>query len=82
MEGPSVKLDGLLCGGLYKEVGGSIVTWPGTEPDAKMNFFTWSRKDDYWVFKGYKDNNKFKIWQGPIHNGQFRAQSPNKMRRT
>ena len=42
IKGPRVKVDGPLCGGLYKEDHGSIITWSGTDPDAKMNSFTWS----------------------------------------
>ena len=37
---PIVKVDGPLCGGLYKEDHGSIITWSGTDPDARMNSFT------------------------------------------
>ena len=39
---PRVKVDGQLCGGLYKEDNESITNWSGTDPDAKMNSFTWS----------------------------------------
>ena len=42
VEGPTVKFYGPLCGVLYKEGGGSIVTWSGMEPYSKMNCFTWS----------------------------------------
>ena len=42
IKGPRVKVDGPLCGGLYKEDHGSIITWSLTDPDAKMNSFTWS----------------------------------------
>ena len=42
IKGPRVKVDGSLCGGLHKEDRGSIIPWSGTEPDAKMNSFTWS----------------------------------------
>ena len=34
---PRVKVDGPLCGGLYKEDPGSIVPWSGIDPYAKMN---------------------------------------------
>ena len=37
IKGPIVKVDGLLCGGLYKEDHGCIVPWSGTDPDAKLN---------------------------------------------
>ena len=39
---PRVKVDGPLCGALYKEDHGSIIPWSGTDPDAKTNSFTWS----------------------------------------
>ena len=37
-----VKVDVPQCGGLYKEDHGYIITRSGTDPDAKMNSFTWS----------------------------------------
>ena len=37
IKGPRVKVDGLMCGGLYKEDNRSIVPWSVTYPDAKMN---------------------------------------------
>ena len=44
-----VKLDGPLCGELYKEDHGSIIPWSGTDPDAKMNSFTWSTNKNDWI---------------------------------
>ena len=41
IKGPRVKVDVPLCGGLYKEYHGSIIPWSGTDPDSKMNYFTW-----------------------------------------
>ena len=37
IKGPRDKVDGPLCGELYKEYHGSIVPWEVTDPDAKMN---------------------------------------------
>ena len=37
-----------LCGGLYKEET-DIVPWSGTDPDAKMNCFTWSKVNNDWI---------------------------------
>ena len=42
IKGPRVKVDVTLCGVLYKEDNGYIILWSGTEPDSKMNYFTWS----------------------------------------
>ena len=36
LEGPIFKLDGPLCGLLYKDDDGSIVTWSVTDPYDKM----------------------------------------------
>ena len=36
-------IDSPLYGGLYKEEEDSLVPWSGTDPDAKMNCFTWSK---------------------------------------
>ena len=52
IKGPKVKVDGPLRGGLYKEYYGDIVTWLGTDPDAKMNSFTWSTEENDWIFLG------------------------------
>ena len=60
VEGPQFKLDGLLCGGLYKEGDGWIFIFLGTDPDSKKNCFTWYRKDNDWVVTGIQYNNKFK----------------------
>ena len=40
LRGPIVKVDGPLCGGIYKKDHGSIVTWSVTVPDSKLNCFT------------------------------------------
>ena len=42
IKGQRVKVDGPQCGGLYKEDNESITPWSGTDPDAKINSFTWS----------------------------------------
>ena len=41
VKGRRVKVDGSQCGGLYKEYNESIIHWSGTDPDSKMNYFTW-----------------------------------------
>ena len=46
INGPRVKVDGPLCGGLYKEDHGSIINWSGTKPYVKMNSFNWSTDKD------------------------------------
>ena len=56
IKGPRVKVDGPLCGGLYKEDHGCIFPWSGTDPYAKLNCFTWSKEDNYWIFLGYQYN--------------------------
>ena len=52
IKGPRVKVDGPMCGGLYKEDNGYIVPWSGTDPDTKLNFFTWSKEDNDWIVLG------------------------------
>ena len=39
------NIDSPLCGGLYKEET-DIFPQSGTDPDAKMNSFTWSKEDN------------------------------------
>ena len=82
IKGPRVKVDGPQCGGLYKEDHGSIIPWSGTDPDAKMNCFTWSKEDNDWIVSGDQYNEEFKNWKGPIHNGQFRSQTLKEKRKT
>ena len=43
------NIDSRLCGGLYKEEENSLVTWSGTDSDAKMNCFTWSKENNDWI---------------------------------
>ena len=73
MEGSGDNIYALLCGGLYKEEDDSIVPWSGTDPDAKMNCFTWSKDNNYWIVPEDHYNKELKNWLGPIHNGQFRS---------
>ena len=82
MKGPRVKVDGPLFGGLCKEYHGYIVPWSGTDPDAKLDSFTWSKKENDWIVLGYQYNEDFKNWRGPIHNGQFCPHTLKKKRRT
>ena len=82
IKGPKVKVDGPLRGGLYKEDHGHIVTWLGTDPDAKMNSFTWSQEDNYLIFLGDQYNEGFNNWQRSINNGQFRPQNIKEKRKT
>ena len=69
IKGPRIKVDGPLCGGLYKEDHGSIIPWSGTFPDAKMNSSTWSTYENDWIVLGDPYNGYFNNWQGPIKNG-------------
>ena len=82
IKGPRVKVDGPLCGGLYKEFHGSIVTWSGTDPDAKMNCFTWSKANNDWIVPEDQYDEEFKNWRVPIHNGQFRSQTLKEKQKT
>ena len=82
IKGQRVKVDGPRCGGLYKEDDESIILWSGTDPDAKMNSFTWSTEENDWIFLGNQQNENFNIWKGPINNGQFCQQNIKEMRKT
>ena len=82
IKGPRVKLYGPLCGGLYKEYHGYIVTWSGTEPYSNMNCFTWYKEGNYWIFPWDKYNEEYKNWQIPIHDGQFLSHALKKKRIT
>ena len=62
IKGPRVKVDGPLCGGLYKEDHGFIILCSGTDPDAKMNSFTWSTNENDWIILGDQYNEEFNEW--------------------
>ena len=79
IKGPIVKVDGTLCGGLYKEDHEYIIPWSGIDPDAKMNSFTWSTEEIDWVFLGDQYNEDFNNWKVPINNGQFRRENIKEM---
>ena len=51
IKGPIVKVDGPLCGGLYKEDNVYIAPWSGTDPYSKLDCFTWSKEDNDWIFQ-------------------------------
>ena len=82
IKGPRVKVDGPLCGGLYKEDHGSIIPWSGTDPDAKMNSFTSSTNVNDWIILGDQYNEEFNNWRGNINNGQFHDNNLKEMRKT
>ena len=70
VEGSVEDRDSPLCGGLYKEEK-DIVPWSGTDPDAKMNCFTWSKEDNDWNVPVHQYEEAFKNWRGPIHIPAF-----------
>ena len=78
---PRVKADAPQCGGLYKEDDGSIIPWSGTDPDDKMNSFTWSTEENDWIFLGGQYNENFNNWKGSINNGQFLQKNIKEMRK-
>ena len=82
VEGPGDNIYAPLCIRLYKEEDGSIVPWSGTDPDDKMNLFTWYKEDNGWIFPGDQYNEESKNWQGPIHNGQLHLTSLKEKRNT
>ena len=41
-----------LCSVLYKEENNSLVPWSGTDPDDKINCFTWSKENNDWNITG------------------------------
>ena len=82
INGPIVKGDGPPCVGLYKEDHGSIIPWSGTDPDAKMNSFTWSTDKNDWIVLGDWYSGDFNNWRGHINNGQFRQHNLKEMRKT
>ena len=75
VEGSGDNIDSPLCGGLYKEEDDSLVPWSGTDPYVKINGFTWSKENNYWIVPGDQHNEKYKNWRGPVHNGQLHSQT-------
>ena len=82
VEGSGDNIDSPLCGGLYKEEEDSLVIWSGTDSDAKMNCFIWSKVNNDWIVPYDLYDDEFKNWRGPIHNGQFRPQNLKEKRKT
>ena len=82
IKGRRVKVDGPQCGGLYKEDNESVIPWSGTDPDAKMNCFTWSTEENDWIFLGNQYNKDFNNWKGHTNNGQFRQHNIKEIRKT
>ena len=72
IKGPKFKVDGPLCGGLYKKSHGSIIPWSKTDLYAKMNSFTWSKNENDWIILGDQYNEEVNNCRGNINNGQFR----------
>ena len=56
VEGSRDNIDTPLCGGLYKEEDNFLVNWLGKDTDAKMNCFTWFKKDSDWIVPGDQYN--------------------------
>ena len=81
-KGSGDNIDSPLCGGFYKEEDDSLVPWSGTDPDAKMNCFTWYKDKNDWIVPEDQYDEEFKNWRGPIHNGQFRSQTLKENRKT
>ena len=75
VEGYVDNIDSLLLSGLYKEQDNSLVTLSGTDPDANMNCFTWSKENNDWIVPEDQYNEEFNNWREPIQNGQFRSQT-------
>ena len=46
VEGFGYNIDSPLCGVLYKEEDNHLVPWSVTDPDSKMNCFTWSKQNN------------------------------------
>ena len=74
VEGSGEDIYSSLFGGLYKEET-DIAPWSGTDPDAKMNCFTWSKVNNDWIVPEDQYDEEFKNWRVPIHNFQFRSQT-------
>ena len=75
VEGSGDNIDSPLCGGLYKEEDDSLVSWSGTDPDAKTNCFTWYKYNNDWIVPGDQYDEEFNNWRGPTHNSQFNSQT-------
>ena len=59
-----------------------IVPWSVTDPDAKMNCFTWSKVNNDWIVPEDQYDEEFKNWRGPIQNGQFWSQTLKEKQKT
>ena len=73
VEGSGENIYSPLCSGLNKEEDDSLVPWSGTDPDAKMNGFTWSKENNDCIALEDQYDDEFKNWRGPMHNVQLRS---------
>ena len=60
----------------------TVFPWSGTDLDAKMNCFTWSKDKNDWIVPGDRYNEEFKNWRVTIHNGHFRSHNIKEKRKT
>ena len=60
VEGSGDSIYVTLYGGLYKKEENYLVPWSETDPYAKMNCFTRSKKDNYWIVLGDQYNESSK----------------------
>ena len=82
VEGSGDNIYSPLCVGSYKGEDDSLVNWPGTDPDAKMNCFNWSKENNDWIVPEDKYDEELNNWRGHIHNGQFHPQTLKEKRKT
>ena len=82
MEGSEGNIYSSLCGVLCKEGENSLVPWSVTDPDAKINCFTWYKDNNDWIVPEDQYDEVFKNWRGPIHNCQFCSQTLKDKRKT
>ena len=64
------------CGGISRMISKDgkedLVPWVGTDPDEKVNCFSWDIDAQEWSIDSNLYNKNWRDMQGPVHVGQYR----------
>ena len=75
VKGSACNIYSPLCGMLYEEEDNYLIPWSGTDPDANINCFTWSKEENDWIVPGDQYNEEFNNWRGPIDNSKSHSRT-------
>eukprot|EP00957_Ditylum_brightwellii_P161343 12284962-Ditylum_brightwellii.AAC.1 len=59
-----------ICGGIFKDENQEkelIIPWSGTDPDSKVNYYSWSKDDSKWQIPISQHLLGVEFMKGPFH---------------